>query len=68
MQLAPASQKDPNIHGKTQTLHTVNQILTTIFIYIFKCCAYTRIRIHYVSLTKHIYIGTYLYGTKTDPD
>ena len=28
------------------------------------CCAYIRIRIYYVSLTMHIYMGTYLYGTK----
>ena len=36
----------------------------TINIMYFNCCAYIRIRIQYVSLTMHIYMGTYLYGTK----
>ena len=30
----------------------------------FNCCAYIRIRTYYVSLTMHINLGTYLYGTK----
>ena len=58
------AKKTPYCSGKTQTLHTFNQTLTTIIICIFNYCAYIWIRTYYVSLTMHIYIGTSLYGTK----
>ena len=34
------------------------------YIKYFNCCAYIRIRIDYVTLTMHINMGTFLYGTK----
>ena len=41
--------------------------LTVINICSFNCCAPMLIRIQYVFVTMHKYMGTYLYGTKTDP-
>ena len=64
MQPAPTSQKDTQRSGKTQTVHTFNQTQTIVITCIFKYCAYIRIRIEYVYLQMHIFMGTSLYGTK----
>ena len=65
MRLTLTAKKDPLMLRRNSNILLLLLNFHYNCIMYFNCCAHIRIRIYiYVSLTMHINMGTYLYGTK----